>query len=124
MGHRDFALCKIQVPPPPRGEARQCCWHGNPVYIVELLPELGAGYHWRQLHDYIDEINDFGRVVPALSPVPTRPFHVYPKSVAEPICALPPRAARFARYFILLYNQECFRRNCQYERSQYKFDEK
>lgn len=24
----------------PRGEARRCCWHGNPVYIAELLPKL------------------------------------------------------------------------------------
>lgn len=103
----------------PRGEARRCCWHGNPVYIAELLPKL--------VHDTTGVNYMTTSMKLTISAVLYRPpcsymtgSCIYKKHRWTNMCVAP-RAARFARYFILLYNQECFRRNCQYEHSQYKF---
>lgn len=77
----DYALCKIEVSE-ERGVVGTVTPFTSPNYC-----QAGARYRGRQLHDYIDEINDFDRVVPARC-VPTRPACVYPKSAAKPICAL------------------------------------
>lgn len=59
--------------------------------------QAGARYRGRQLHDYIDEINDFVRVIPARS-VPTQPVYVYPKSVNQYV-----RCAKSAAHDISCY---------------------
>lgn len=80
--HHDYALCKIEVAEERVDVVGTVTPFTSPNYC-----QAGARYHGRQLHDYIDEINDFGCVV-LIYPVPTHPVRVYPKSAAKPICAL------------------------------------
>jgi len=55
--------------------------------------QAGARYRGRQLHDYIDEINDFAWCCTRLPGVfQHEAARVYPKSAAKAICALQRRA--------------------------------
>lgn len=120
MARRDLALCKIEVPPPAE----------NRVSVVgTVTPFTSSNYCPSWWHDTTG-VNYM-----------TTSMKLTILGVLNPLCSymagpciskkhrwtnmcFAPRAVRFARYFILLYNQECFRWKCQYEHSQYKRNEK